>query len=522
MPNSQVLLLWLIVFLASLTGLRLQSATPLQIRVGVKELTPIQRTNFVRCVLWLKTHPSSYDTTGSGLNAYDWMVKLHKDGFEAHLAGGSGVHMAPSFFPWHREYLLAFERELQRAARELGIPETVTLPYWDWTDPETAPLVFRDDFLGGNGSGNNAAFTNGLPNTRNSPFRVRSGPFATRDDRTTEFLVSTNAAVSGTSPQGPPRFFLQRAIGTHRIFSPVVGTTPPEYPTAELLDLLPKTNEIAHALQMTLYDLAAWDYTVETNLQFLERTTFRNYMEGHTGLLNVFTEEPFGDQIHGRVHLWMGGNMSSSSSPNDPLFWLHHANLDRIWAEWQDRQGIFNFPAEWTYLNSNSNTVSVVATEVLWGFNKAAGYPNDITSLDTLEIRASGVRYDTQAESAPAQLVAFVSRINDSTRLEVRVAAVRGLQYQMEAAQQADGPWTASGPAVIAEGSELRFERITGSGETTREFLRLRITAAPNQPVVGERVRLLLSGRPSSEPRCGVDPLAKPSTASADRPRRDY
>ena len=24
------------------------------------------------------------------------------------------------------------------------------------------------------------------------------------------------------------------------------------------------------------------------------------------------------------------------SSPYDPVFWLHHANADRLWAEWQD------------------------------------------------------------------------------------------------------------------------------------------------------------------------------------------
>lgn len=508
MPNSPALLLWLIVFITSVSGLRLCSATPLQVRSSVSTLTPTQRTNFVRCVLWLKTHPSAYDTSGSGLNAYDWMVKLHKDGFEAHLDGGSGVHMAPSFFPWHREYLLSFERELQRAARDLGIPEIVTLPYWDWTDPTTAQFVFRDDFMGGNGSGSNSAFTNGLPNTRSSPFRVRSGPFATRDDRTTDFTVNTNGAVSGTSPQGQPRTFLQRALGTHRIFSPTLGTTPPEYPTQELLLLLPTTNEITHALQMTLYDLAAWDYTVETNLPFLERTTFRNYMEGHTGLLNVFTEEPFGDQIHGRVHLWMGGNMSSSSSPNDPLFWLHHANLDRIWAEWQDRQGVFNFPAEWTYLDVNTNAIPVTATEVLWGFSQATGYPGNITSLDTLEIRASGIRYDTQAEFGAPELVAFISQVTDATRVEVRVAAVRGLQYQVETAPQANGPWTSSGPAVIADSSELRFERSTNNEASTGEFIRLRISAPPNQPVVGERIRILMSGRPGQEPRCGVDPLA--------------
>ncbi len=27
--------------------------------------------------------------------------------------------------------------------------------------------------------------------------------------------------------------------------------------------------------------------------------------------------------------------MATAASPTDPLFFLHHANIDRIWAEWQ-------------------------------------------------------------------------------------------------------------------------------------------------------------------------------------------
>jgi tyrosinase len=38
---------------------------------------------------------------------------------------------------------------------------------------------------------------------------------------------------------------------------------------------------------------------------------------------------------HGRVHNVVGGTMSSSRSPADPIFWLHHAFIDKLWSDWQ-------------------------------------------------------------------------------------------------------------------------------------------------------------------------------------------
>jgi tyrosinase len=44
--------------------------------------------------------------------------------------------------------------------------------------------------------------------------------------------------------------------------------------------------------------------------------------------------------VHGAVHIWVGGTMSDpSTSPADPIFWMHHANLDRLWWVWHTKPG---------------------------------------------------------------------------------------------------------------------------------------------------------------------------------------
>ena len=69
--------------------------------------------------------------------------------------------------------------------------------------------------------------------------------------------------------------------------------------------------------------------------------------------------------IHGGVHIWVGGTMSDAGvSPADPVFWLHHANLDRLWWVW------YNSPAgnhqnpviagqisPWTYTEADTRNI---------------------------------------------------------------------------------------------------------------------------------------------------------------------
>lgn len=66
---------------------------------------------------------------------------------------------------------------------------------------------------------------------------------------------------------------------------------------------------------------------------------------------NALTQTVWGDfvpqlnSVHGLVHGTVGGNMGGVPTAGfDPIFWLHHANVDRLWANWHTLHGV-NMPA---------------------------------------------------------------------------------------------------------------------------------------------------------------------------------
>lgn len=47
--------------------------------------------------------------------------------------------------------------------------------------------------------------------------------------------------------------------------------------------------------------------------------------------------------IHGRIHVLVGTSKGMGAVPyaaRDPLFWVHHSNIDRMWASWNNNGGI--------------------------------------------------------------------------------------------------------------------------------------------------------------------------------------
>lgn len=187
------------------------------------------------------------DENWDALNAA--ILELMKEGTYAELAeihtnhihrmhGGNADPIGyQRFLPWHRAYLIVFERELRR------IDDTLAIPYWDW-----------------NADGGRLE---GFPDP--------------------------------ADPLFPPESRWRRNPGTRQ----------GERRRRQQVPWFTSEEAIQAAIQGfdNYHDFTRW----------LER------------------------RPHNTGHGWIGGDMALvMTAPRDPAFWFHHAQVDRLWAQWQE------------------------------------------------------------------------------------------------------------------------------------------------------------------------------------------
>ncbi|CAN5412243.1 hypothetical protein BH09PSE1_BH09PSE1_15170 [soil metagenome] len=85
---------------------------------------------------------------------------------------------------------------------------------------------------------------------------------------------------------------------------------------------------------------------------------------------------------HNHIHVLVGGLMSrTETAAQDPVFWMHHCNVDRVWATWQ-QLARRTYPAAWS------------ATKVE-GYIGPDGVSTGVWSAgQVVETRSLGYRYD--------------------------------------------------------------------------------------------------------------------------------
>ncbi|MYA96793.1 MAG: tyrosinase family protein [Nitrospinae bacterium] len=268
----------------------------MNVRKNARWLTDTERANLLKAMIGLKGR--NIQQGAHRMNVYDFyplehrIVRRRRSARNPNQGLGDGGHGGPAFLPWHREWLLRFERDLQ------SIDSTVTLPYWDLLDPVgTRDVLFQDDFMGPNGTGRNGEIMSGY--FRESVPQQDRPAWWPDDDTGTPlsgFPIRRSLSVE-ERPLASQRYgfnttTLTRQFGIDRAADPWT-----EFPTRpDMEDLLSSPN------------YASFRAAVE-NMDF-----------------------------HGWGHVWIGGLMGRpATSPNDPMFFLHHCMVDHAWALWQDR-----------------------------------------------------------------------------------------------------------------------------------------------------------------------------------------
>ncbi|UQS16870.1 tyrosinase family protein [Pseudomonas sp. HS6] len=96
------------------------------------------------------------------------------------------------------------------------------------------------------------------------------------------------------------------------------------------------------------------------------------------------------NQLHNPVHSWVGGNMGESSSPNDPIFFLHHCYLDLLWERWRlQHPNVAFFSAEGRYVGELAASTLVFHPE-----NEPAPWAQTFGVEQALSTEELGYRYE--------------------------------------------------------------------------------------------------------------------------------
>ncbi|KAI0777961.1 hypothetical protein BC629DRAFT_620630 [Irpex lacteus] len=331
------------------------------------EHDPIGFSLYVRALTLMKQTDQDLDAS------YFQIAGIHGEPYIAWQGAGGDSPASPNdgycshtsvLFPtWHRPYLALYEQILVKHARDAAASmspdwqrqaEAFRLPYWDWAQKLIPPpqIMQSKDLL--------IAGTNGKMETFKNPFyNYKFHP------------------IPDFSPDGSPETYRNPTF-TDRVADEIRRST---------LFVLNRTN--------------SWD----------AMSNDRAGPGTHPELASSL------EQIHNNIHNKTGGFMGDVPiAAFDPIFWMHHANVDRILAIWQAIH-----PSLWvtpSVVTTNSQTWNLgvgakmdaqTPLEPFWDGKTSDSF---WSSNETRLINAFGYTYPELKDSpSPAQLMALMQKL---------------------------------------------------------------------------------------------------------------
>ncbi|CAK1359952.1 Tyrosinase [Cercospora beticola] len=311
-----------------------------------KDITTMSFDEFSLFVLAMQQWQSSSTSTVGGFyqvagihgapHTY-WDGSAYQNTNQGNKNGGYCFHGTKDFYLWHRPYLALFEQQMQATAVNIsnnwassgrtkfqGIANTLKFPYWDWarnggTIPSriSSSSVLITNAAGQNVTVANPLFSHTLVSGANLGTNVCPGTSGSRTCRSSN--AQRDMQNSGASLQRQTALLLNTANVCWNVFA-----------------------------------------TYDSNERRASgcSSSSVNSLEG----------------IHNTIHNNICGTMCNlDTAAYDPIFWLHHANVDRIGALWN-------------YLNPNVKVTSTRSSSGNFVFSSGV---NRDASFTYMPFRAS-------------------------------------------------------------------------------------------------------------------------------------
>jgi tyrosinase len=306
-------------------------------------------------------------------------------------------HQSWYFPPWHRGYLLALEAQVRADIVKLGGPSTWALPYWNYFGPNDEykmPPAFAEQKL-----------PDGSPN----PLfvKARYGP-----DNNGDVYIPTREVIK-KHPKDP-----------NFVYGPV---------TEDCMS----------------NDLYTGDDANTPPPGFGGPDTGFSHGGGTSGNLE--------SNPHNLVHVYVGGNAPDGqtyglmSDPGiaglDPIFYFHHANIDRMWAVWNKNAANTN-PTVNTWLNGPPATggrefVMPKPDGSAWVYT-----PGQMTSLSTLDYTYDYLPDPPRAAALLAQRLTLLGATAAATKVDEGATVAAGRNLELLGASQQALPIKGSGAST--------------------------------------------------------------------------
>ncbi|MCJ1241386.1 hypothetical protein MMC14_009391 [Varicellaria rhodocarpa] len=226
------------------------------IRKEWRSLTKAEKHSYFNAIHCLRDLPSAIHRNHS-----------HYDDFPyVHMHFGNITHDTAGFLPWHRYFVLVYERSLREKCGFAG-----HVPYWDWSldwaNFKDSPVFDPVDGFGGDGGSD-------APKSVGEGRCVVDGPFASLQ------LLYSNMRLRPHC--------LSRGFPSEK-------------------------------------ELRRW--TAGLRPEVVEQVLT---IEVYSDLFLALENGP-----HLSIPYSIRGDFYRFTAPNDPIFFLHHSQLDRLWSRWQ-------------------------------------------------------------------------------------------------------------------------------------------------------------------------------------------